>query len=386
MYDKIVFYQRIFKQLTGSATIARIIDASFGPKLLHRKQTPSPTMPAAPKPSKVLLVGSSPLNSSSEFFSTVLQTLAGRLDQLPDGETGPRQSFVAWQKTVFPNEILQPRFGGPSPGESIVKKYTLDNIGPTGYDDDAIASYAVFRELKRSKKVPTDLRFQVSLPSPLSVVRGFVEDDAVCAQVEPLYEERMIQAVKRIQEHIPPWELAIQWDIPTEIAVLEYERGGLQDKYWKPYFENPESGIINRLSRLAKVVAADVEMGYHLCYGNKGNVHFLEPPDTDLMVHLANQLVQAISESHDVAYIHMPVPKDRVDAAYYEPMEGLYLHDTELYLGLVHAHDEAGTRQRLEAAQQVYPDITGVATECGLGRSSKEDFQSILEICASVTA
>ena len=344
-------------------------------------------MPAAPKPSKVLLVGSSPLNSSSEFFSTVLETLPGQLDSLPDGETGPRQSFVAWQKSGFPTEILQPRFGGPPPGENIVKKnYTLEDIRPTGYDDDAIASYGVFRALKRAKKVPTDVRFQVSLPSPLSVVRGFIEDDAVCAQVERLYEERMIQAVKRIQEHIPTWELAIQWDIPTEIAVLEYERGGLQDKYWKPYFKNPESGILDRLGRLAKAVAVDVEMGFHLCYGNKGNVHFMEPPDTHLMVHLANQLVLAMSESHSVAYIHMPVPKDRLDAAYYEPMEGLFLQGTELYLGLVHAHDEYGTRLRLEAAQQVYPDITGVATECGLGRSSPEDFQSILEICASITA
>ena len=343
-------------------------------------------MPAAPKPSKALLVGSSPLDSSSEFFSTVLQTLTGRLDQLPDGETGPRKNFVAWQKSVFPNEILQPRFGGPPPGESIAKQYTLEEIRPTGYDDDAIASYAIFRELKRAGKVPTNVRFQVSLPSPLGVVRFFVEDDATCAQVEPLYEERMLQAVKRIQEHIPPRELTLQWDVPAEIGILEYERGGLQGRYWKPYFENPESGILDRLRRLAKAVAADVEMGFHLCYGNNRNVHFLEPPDTGLMVHLANQLVQAIGESHDVEYIHMPVPKDRVDAAYYEPMEGLYLHDTKLYLGLVHAHDEAGTRQRLDAAQQVYPDITGVATECGLGRSSLEDFQSILEICASVTA
>ncbi|MDI1486198.1 MAG: hypothetical protein OHK93_005424 [Ramalina farinacea] len=343
-------------------------------------------MSAAPKPSKALLVGSSPLDSSSEFFSTVLQTLTGRLDQLPDGETGPRKLFVAWQKSVFPIEILQPRFGGPPSGESIMKKYTLEDIRPTGYDDDAIASYAIFRELKRAEKVPKHVRFQVSLPSPLGVVRFFVEDGAICAQVEPLYEERLIQAVKRIQEHIPPWELTIQWDVPAEIAILEYERGGLQDKYWKPWFENPESAILDRLGRLAKAVAPDVEMGYHLCYGNKGNVHFLEPPDMDLMVHLTNQLVQAISESHDIAYIHMPVPKDRRDAAYFQPMAGLDLHDTELYLGLVHAHDEDGTRQRLEAAQRVYPDITGVATECGLGRSSREDFQSILEICASVTA
>lgn len=346
-------------------------------------------MAAPSKLSKVLLIGSSPLSSPSEFFSTVLQKLAGRLDQLPDGETGPRKSFVAWQKSVFPHEIIQPRWGGPPPGESpVTKKYTLEDIRPTGYDSDAIASYAIFRELKSSGKIPPAVRFQVSLPSPLSVVRGFVEDDAVCAQLDPLYEARMIEAVSRIQSHIPPAELTIQWDIPTEIAVLEHERGGLRDRYWKPYFdERPvEAGILDRLGRLARAVSADVRLGYHLCYGNKGNVHFLEPPDTGLMVRLANQLVQVVGRSHPVAYVHMPVPKDRVDAAYFRPMEGLVLGRTELYLGLVHVDDEAGTRQRLEAAQKVYPNITGVATECGLGRSSPEDFQSILEICAAVTA
>ena len=45
---------------------------------------------------------------------------------------------------------------------------------------------------------------------------------------------------------------------------------------------------------------------------------------------------QRIKPVHDVAYIHMPVPKARLDEAYYyKPMANLDLHDTKLFLGVV---------------------------------------------------
>ena len=342
---------------------------------------------AVPKqPSKVLLLGSSPLESAADFFSITAQTLPHRLDQIPDGETGSRSNFIAWQHPVLPITIIQPRWGGQPSPESCAKKYTLEDIKPTGYDDLAIASYKVFRELRDTGRIPSNVRFQVSLPTPLNVVRGFVEDDGVCAQVDPLYEERMLQSLQRIQENIPASDLAIQWDLPTEIAVLEYERGGTQDKYWTPYFSPVKSDIFDRLSRLASAVGPDVRMGYHICYGDFGHAHFVQPADTELMVYMANTIVQMIKSVHEVAYIHMPVPKDRIDEAYYQPMANLELQDTKLFLGVVHANDESGTRKRLETAMAVYPDIYGVSTECGLGRTLPEDISSVLEICASVTA
>jgi len=342
---------------------------------------------AAPKqPSKVLLVGSSPLASAAAFFSTTAQALSERLEQIPDGEIGFRSNFIAWQHSILPITIIQPRWGGQPSPESCAKKYTLEDIKPTGYDDQAIASYATFCELRDSGKISSNLRFQVSLPTPLNVVRGFVEDDGVCAQVEPLYEERMLQSLQRIQENIPASDLAIQWDLPTEIAVLEYERGGTQDKYWKPYFSPVKTGIFDRLTRLASAVDPDVRMGYHICYGDFGHAHFVQPYDTELLVDMANTIVQRIKPVHNVAYIHMPVPKERLDEAYYKPMINLELQDTKLFLGVVHANDESGTRKRLETATAVYPGIYGIATECGLGRTPPEEIGSVLEICASVTA
>ena len=338
------------------------------------------------RPLEVLLVGSSPLATPKDFFTTTSKALPGRLHQLPDGETGSRANFIAWQHGSLPITIIQPRWGGQPSAESSAKKYTLDDIKPTGYDDQAIVSFEVFRELKAAGNIASDTRFQVSLPTPFSVVRGFVEDDGVCAQVEPLYEQRLTQAVRRIQEHIPASELTIQWDLPTEIAALEYELGRIQDRYWKPYFSPVKGGILQRLVRLAQAVDRDVEMGYHLCYGDFGHAHFVQPADMSVMVDFASAIVEKVGPTHHVAYFHMPVPKDRTDETYFSPLKSAALSGAKLFLGVVHANDESGTKERLQAAQNVYPNVAGVSTECGMGRTPKDDMVNVLGICASVTS
>ena len=333
---------------------------------------------------EVLLLGSSPFESAESFLATASSALPQKLRRIPDGETGARNNYIAWQYPTLPIEIIQPSYGGKASDESGTKKYTLEDIKPTGYDDAAVASYAIFRKLKSEGKIAQNVRFQVCLPTPLSVVRGFVRDDGVCAQVDPLYEHRIVQAVRNIQERIPTSELSIQWDLPTEVAVLEHELGHLDTKYSKAYFSPVKDGILQRLIRLAKAVDADVEMGYHLCYGDLGHKHFVEPSDTGLMVELANDIVENISPVHRIAYFHMPVPKDRKDREYFSPLKGLDLHGADLFLGVVHPHDEHGTRERLDAARAVYSNVAGVGTECGMGRTPREDVDSILQICASI--
>ena len=335
--------------------------------------------------SEVLLLGSGPLSSAEEFFTKTSRALPQRLNHIPDGEIDFRGNFIAWQHPTLPISIIQPRWGGQPSAESSAKTYTIDDIKPTGYDDQAIASYAAFRELRAAGTIAPGIRFQVCLPTPMNVVRGFVEDDGVCAQVDPLYEQRLLQAIHNIQERIPASDLAIQWDLPTEVAALEYERGGIQDRYWNSYFAPVKEGIVDRLIRLAEAVGPDVEMGYHLCYGDFNHAHFLQPKDLGLLVDLANTIIQNVGPVHRVSYFQMPVPKDRTDEAYFLPLKALKLNSSKLFMGVVHAHDEEGTRRRLEAAKAVFRDIAGVSTECGMGRTPKEDMDSALDICAAVT-
>jgi hypothetical protein len=85
------------------------------------------------------------------------------------------------------------------------------------------------------------------------------------------------------------------------------------------------------------------------------------------MTALANFVVS--NASRPVTWVHMPVPIDRADDAFYEPLRELHLGpETELYLGVVHAQDGVeGTRKRMAVAARVVASF-GIASECGISR------------------
>jgi hypothetical protein len=56
----------------------------------------------------------------------------------------------------------------------------------------------------------------------------------------------------------------------------------------------------------------------------------------------------------------------------------------EPYLDLIHAGDLQGTKARIEEAQKVAPE-SGIATECGPGRTPVEHFEDLMAISAEVT-
>ncbi|MEX2453620.1 MAG: hypothetical protein WD470_02895, partial [Rhodospirillaceae bacterium] len=80
-----------------------------------------------------------------------------------------------------------------------------------------------------------------------------------------------------------------------------------------------------------------------------------------------------------VQYIHMPVPQDRSDDAYFAPLGNLRLGpETDLYLGCVHHGDAEGNATKLETAQK-YARVAAVGAECGLGRGNPALFEDILD-------
>ena len=66
-------------------------------------------------------------------------------------------------------------------------------------------------------------------------------------------------------------------------------------------------------------------------------------------------------------------------------MKNLDIGDAKLFLGLIHAHDEKGTEQRMKTAEAIFSRPYGIATECGMGRTSLEDVNSIFTIAMNVT-
>jgi hypothetical protein len=335
------------------------------------------------KPRGVLLVGSVPLSNAEEVFRSASAILGDRLRRVPDGETGDRLNWIGWQMGVMARapglEPVPPRSGEYAalalyrlkPGASAADIA----FGPLGYAGAALTSWETFRALKQAGEIPDHVRFQVSLPTPLAPVSAFIAIDSQPA-VEPAYEQQLLGELDEICAAIPHDQLAIQWDVAVEFGLLEGA--------FHAWFADLETGIVERLVRVGNRVPRDVELGYHLCYGDYQHKHFKEPEDASRLVQLANAVTAGVNRP--IQWVHLPVPRDRSDDAYFAPLRDLRLQpETELYLGLVHLTDGAeGTRARITAAQKVVTEF-GVATECGLGRRPSETIPALLEEHAEVT-
>jgi hypothetical protein len=328
--------------------------------------------------SGVHLVGSVPLRDAETVFRRVAGALGDRLRRMPDGETGERSVWIAWQYPVFRrSELFEPGDGDGfaplrlRPGAPVADL----EFGELGYARAAIDSWATFSRLKAEGVIPAGCRFLVSLPTPLGPVLAFVAPEDQQA-VEQAYEDHMLAELHRILDAIPPGELALQWDARYEFSVLE---GALSASIGG----DERRGILERLVRLSHSVPDDVELGYHLCYGDEEHGHFVEPTDAHHLVDVADALAEGLRRPLD--WIHMPVPRDRADDAYFAPLRDLLLpQETELYLGLIGPEiDLAGTRERIAAAQRHLPTF-GVATECGWGRGDERTVEVLLDLHRAV--
>jgi hypothetical protein len=134
--------------------------------------------------------------------------------------------------------------------------------------------------------------------------------------------------------------------------------------------------IQGELERIGAAVPRDIELGYHLCYGSPRDEHIVQPKDMAVMVEMVNGIFRRAARS--IEFVHLPVPRDRTDDAYFAPLRKLELpKGCELILGLIHEGDAAGNRARLEKARAVAP-VAGIGTECGWGRKNPERMPAVL--------
>jgi hypothetical protein len=310
----------------------------------------------------VHFVGSVALDTPDEVFAAIGRHCGPYLKRVPDGEPGGRRLWISWQIPVLRANPSLEQVGegqiplklaeGVKPGEI--------HFGELGYAREARPSYEDFLAARRASHIPPKVRFQVSLPTPWAVVMPFCrQPDA--QQIYPAYEHAMLREVERICAAIPHHDLAIQWDVCVEMLAW--------DGRWQnaPQFPGMEQVFAGNFARLAAAVPPDVELGFHLCYGDLDARHFVEPTDATKMVGMANLISRSVQRS--VTWMHMPVPIDRADDPFYAPLEKLQLGTaTELYLGLVHAKDGVeGTIARIAAAKRHVINF-GIASECGISR------------------
>jgi hypothetical protein len=242
------------------------------------------------------------------------------------------------------------------------------------YVEDALESFAVFAALQEEGAVGDDVRMQICIPTAMATCLALIDPEAQRAML-PVMERTVGDQVRRIADALPHERIAFQWDVASEFMHMELAGAST--------FSQEE--IAGALVRLADLVPDDIAVGYHLCYGDappepgaKGK-HFVEPADAGLLVQIANAI--AAGARRPVEWIHLPVPINRSDEAYFAPLAGLRLPpQTRVYLGLVHEEDGLEGAQRRVAAAAPFLTGFGVATECGLQNEPREAHDRIFAI------
>lgn len=336
------------------------------------------------------LVGSVPLDSARDVFETTSRTLGSRLKRIPDGETGKRLDWITWLEPVFSEhpafepsaDVFQLHQAAKKhiryklkPGRKI-EDVSFENLF---YADEAKASYAVFAELKKAGKIAADVKFQVDLVPAHSVIWLFVQDDLHQA-VDKLFNDALLREIDKVAAAIPHDQLAIQFDIASAVfARLERNE---PTSYGKSKAEMQQT-FAEIVVRLANRVPPTIDLLFHFCYGDAGHKHVIEPTDMGDMVEFANRLSSQVTRP--IHMIHMPVPRNRADDAYFEPLKRLKLQpSTELCLGLVHHTDGvAGTKMRMATARK-FASRFAIGTECGFGRRDPATLPELLRIHAEM--
>ncbi|KJQ55747.1 hypothetical protein [Microbacterium sp. SA39] len=344
------------------------------------------------QPQGALLVGSVNYDDAETTMRTAAELLGSHLRRLPDGEVGKRFHWIMFQPDVIGQAEGIERVGDqPIPFPAGIDARGLRiaegtdaaaiELPPLGYASAAIESYAVFTRLREEGAVAHGIRFQVSLPTPLAVISSFFGGDDRAA-IEPVYTAAILRELDEILAAIPHEDLAVQWDVASEMGIIERAAGyGAVMEAWWP--GDPFDGLVSRLAALVDAVPADVEVGVHLCYGDAGEKHFFEPTDAANLVRYANAVVAA--SAREITWLHLPVPIERDDEGYFAPLASL-VPVTELYLGLVHREDGVeGAARRIAVASAFAPEF-GVATECGIGRAPAGSTEGILRTHAEVAS
>jgi hypothetical protein len=324
----------------------------------------------------VHMVGSIPLADAEAVFRTLGGKLGAHMERIPDGETGRRSRWISFindqmkdhpafeiDKSIPPFQFTQ--WDGKVVYEIERLKFK-DDVDPatvtfnTGYAEDAVRNFPVFERLQNEGAVPAGVKYQICMATPLAVTYNFMSPVSYVPFIE-VYSRHVADEFNKISDALPHDKISYQWDVCQEVLM------------WEAYYEQPEGyreQVMSVLGNIGNLVPPDIDMGYHLCYGSPRDVHMVKPKDMANLVEIANGIADAVSRP--IQYIHMPVPKDRNDEPFFQPLADLRLsEETKLFLGLVNVGDSDNNALKLSLAKK-YTNVAGIGSECGLGRGDPE--------------
>ena len=340
------------------------------------------------RPKGVHLVGSVPLNSTEEVFRTLSERLGDRLTRMPDGETGPRALWISYQLGRLSQLGVFDFDPSENEGEppSLLLKAGVSpsdvDFGELGYAEVAKESFAQFDRLQQEGVIPEGVVFEVAIPTPMANSVIWLGGDPRFPELDVRYTEAYKREVETILEALPHDRISVQWDVCVEVWIYEG---------WFPSpYEDFRKACVEHVAAVGNWIDDDVDMGFHLCYGDWQHKHLQQPDDIANVVELTNGFLAGVERP--VQFLHLPVPIDRDDDAYFKPLNDLRLaEETELYMGVIHYRDGAeGANRRIATAEKFVTNF-GVATECGMGRrpadrgGARDTLSELLDIHVAVS-
>jgi hypothetical protein len=338
-------------------------------------------------PTKVHFNGSVNLADAATVFDEIATRVPRGLTRIPDGETGERAGWIQFQIQRFQQVNGLEAAVEPADGDVVYNRpprlRLADGARPDelewpdlGYATAYLQSWAGFRERRADGRIPAGTRFQVQYPTPLASINQWIVPEQHTA-LEESYQRALFADLDRVLAEVPHADLAVQWDVAVEFGILE----GSFDAVAAHDFD----AIVGRIVGCLERVPAEVPAGLHLCYGDLGHQHFVQPESLELQVRLVNSVLQGLTR--ELSFVSFTVPQDRSDAAYFAPLAKLATDArTELCFGVVpyHPGEQASgvTDAQVAAIDARLPAGTGwaVSTECGLGRTDRADVPGLLDL------
>jgi len=318
----------------------------------------------------VLLVGSVPLRPAARVFEVVAEHLAGLVRCIPDGEQRG-WLFPVWNHLanndslevvghvpLNPHTDVQISLYGLKPARTASDLV----LGPYGIAENALDSYAQFRELRMAGKIPPGVRFQVTLPGPGTTVYPV---QVPAEDLLPRAREALWREIELLLAGIPGEDLTVQLDVAMEAEHEEYlRRSASMELPIQEAFHWTQAQMADSVAWLADRIPPDVELGFHICSIWHHYPEFGQ--DNAVLVDTANALLGRMRRP--VGYVHIPIIPEHDQPEDFAPLSDLRLpHESQLYLGLLNLADGLeGARRRITLAETARPDF-GVAFYCGLG-------------------
>src|SRR5215471_4257985 len=181
------------------------------------------------------LVGSMNLETAEDVFCTVAEIAGESVPRIPDGETGSRKGWIFHQwPRLAANPSLEPGPGVPNDYVAVSGLRLREGVDPAavvfdlGFGTTAVEAYPSFKRLKEARVISSNAKFQVAIPTQVAILGNFISPESQPILVD-VFERQLADEVAKVCAAVPHSELAIQWDVATELAVIEGVIGSMYD-------------------------------------------------------------------------------------------------------------------------------------------------------------